>query len=141
LLPNDTEQYQRLQAEADEAIAKVTELASQSPLAESVSKGLPKLAVPRLIARAPSAQPLSWQEEVSTAGQRLKQFKVASYAIAIVFLAGAGFNQLYVDNPTFGANPWKDYFALLAWGFGAEATRDAVTKMVQGWGLPGAKWG
>ena len=139
LLPNDTEQYQRLQTEADEAIAKMTELATQHQSGDAISKAFPKLAVPRLIARAPSAQPLSWQDEVSTAGERLKQFKVASYAIAIVFLAGAGFNQLYVDNTTFGANPWKDYFALLAWGFGAEATRDAVTKMVQGWGLPGVK--
>jgi hypothetical protein len=64
---------------------------------------------------------------------------LGSYVIAVVFLAGAGFRQLYVDQPTFGANPWKDYFALLAWGFGAEATRDAVTKVVQGWGLPGFK--
>ncbi len=139
LLPKDMEQYQQLQTEAEEAITRMTELVSQTPSAEGVSKGLSKLAVPRLIAGAPSAQPLSWQEEVSTAGQRLNQFKVASYAIAIIFLAGTGFNQLYMDNPTFGANPWKDYFALLAWGFGAEATRDAVTKMVQGWGLPGVK--
>lgn len=139
LLPSDTEQYQHLQMEVDEANAKMTELVSQIASAEGVSKGLAKLTVPRLIAHAPSAQPLRWQEEVSAAGQRLKQFKVTSYAIAIVFLAGAGFNQLYVDNPTFGANPWKDYFALLAWGFGAEATRDAVTKMVQGWGLSGVK--
>ncbi|HYW18371.1 MAG TPA: hypothetical protein VE956_03490 [Nodularia sp. (in: cyanobacteria)] len=27
----------------------------------------------------------------------------------------------------------------VAWGFGAEATRDAITKMLQGWGLSGLK--
>lgn len=36
-----------------------------------------------------------------------------------------------------GANAWGDYFALLVWGFGAEATRAAVTGMVRNWGLPG----
>ena len=29
----------------------------------------------------------------------------------------------------------SDYFTLLIWGFGAEATRTAVTDMVRGWGL------
>lgn len=56
-----------------------------------------------------------------------------------MFLVGVGFSQLYSDQPTFGAHPWKGYFALLAWGFGAEATRDAVTKVIQGWELPGLK--
>jgi hypothetical protein len=27
----------------------------------------------------------------------------------------------------------------MAWGFGAEATRDAITKVVQSWNLPGLK--
>ena len=70
-------------------------------------------------------------------GWRLRWFTGVSYAIALLFLVGGGFSQLYVDNPTFGANPVKDYFALLAWGFGAEASRDAVTKMIQGWGIRG----
>ena len=73
-------------------------------------------------------------------GARYEQaFKLVSYGIAVVFLVGVGFNQLYNDKPTFGADPWKDYFALLAWGFGAEATRDAVTKVIQSWEIPGFK--
>jgi len=91
------------------------------------------------MAPAPTARSLTWEEQGVKAGKQLRLFTWTSYAIALIFLAGSGFSQLYVDNPTFGANPWKDYFALLAWGFGAEATRDAVTKMVQGWGLPGVK--
>jgi hypothetical protein len=92
-----------------------------------------------LLGAAPSTSLLSWEEQASSANVRLKVFTVTSYIIAIVFLAGAGFSQLYVDKPTFGDNPWNDYSALMAWGFGAEATRDAVTKVVQGWSLPGLK--
>lgn len=140
LQPADLEQYTAIQTGLDAAITELTQLVIQSTLEGVAAKGLPGLGVliPQ-IAPAPSANTLSWETQASVARQRLKLFKGASYAIAIVFLAGAGFSQLYVDNPTFGANPWKDYFALLAWGFGAEASREAVTKVVQGWGLPGAK--
>ncbi|MGC9525022.1 MAG: hypothetical protein ACP5D7_05725 [Limnospira sp.] len=79
----------------------------------------------------------SWNQQAQGANVRLKSFIWTSYAVAVVLLAGAGFSELYVDNTTFGSNPWKDYFALMAWGFGAEATRDAIAKVVQSWGLPG----
>ncbi len=67
--------------------------------------------------------------------RRLRQFTWLTYLIAVVLLAGAGFTELYVNVPTFGAKGWSDYFALLAWGFGAEATRAAVTDLVKGWGV------
>ena len=63
--------------------------------------------------------------------QRLQLFSVAGYLTTIVFLAGTGFNQLYLENPTFGSSGLRDYFALLAWGFGAEATRSAVTNALR----------
>jgi hypothetical protein len=63
--------------------------------------------------------------------QRLQLFSLAGYLTTIVFLAGTGFNQLYLERPTFGADGLKDYFALLAWGFGAEATRSAVTNALR----------
>jgi len=63
--------------------------------------------------------------------QRLQLFSFAGYLTTIAFLAGTGFNQLYLDRPTFGADGLKDYFALLAWGFGAEATRSAVTNALR----------
>jgi hypothetical protein len=122
--------------EMEGAIAEMSQLVAQTSGTSGMAKGI--LSIPHL-APAPSACPLSWERQVSGAGMRLRWFTGVSYAIALVFLTGAGFNQLYVDNPTFGANPWKDYFALLAWGFGAEATRDSITKMIQGWGLPGLK--
>ena len=40
-------------------------------------------------------------------------------------------------NETFGERPFGDYFSLLAWGFGAEASREAIANAVAGWGLSG----
>lgn len=63
--------------------------------------------------------------------QRLQIFSIAGYLATIAFFAGTGFNQLYLESPTFGANGIKDYFALIAWGFGAEATRNAITNAIR----------
>ncbi len=63
--------------------------------------------------------------------RRLQLFSVTGYLTTIVFLAGTGFSQLYLENPTFGSSGLRDYFALLAWGFGAEATRSAVTNALR----------
>ncbi|MBW4533662.1 MAG: hypothetical protein KME09_06960 [Pleurocapsa minor HA4230-MV1] len=134
--PSELAQDATLVEEMEGAIAEISQLVAQQSGTSVMAKGI--LSIPHL-APAPSARPLSWERQVSGARWRLWWFKKVSYAIALLFLTGAGFNQLYVGNPTFGANPWKDYFALLAWGFGAEATRDAITKTVQGWGLPGLK--
>ena len=58
-----------------------------------------------------------------------------------MIFGGIGFNELYVQKATFGAAPWPEYFALLAWGFGTEATRDALIKFAQGFGASGAAAG
>ncbi len=63
--------------------------------------------------------------------QRLQMFSIAGYLATIAFFAGTGFNQLYLESPTFGSNGIKDYFALIAWGFGAEATRNAITNAIR----------
>ncbi len=70
------------------------------------------------------------------ASSRLRWFLYVTYAVALVLLAGTGFNEAYVKKLTFGADLWADYFALLIWGFGAEATRDSVTTTLRGWGTP-----
>ena len=137
LLPPDLKKDTNFDKEIEEAISEMTELISQQ---EGIAKGLPKLEISiPLLESAPSARPLDWQTRVTKAGLRLRVFTWTSYAIAVVFLAGAGFIELYVEKDTFGANPVQDYFALLAWGFGAEASRDAIAKVVQDWGLPGLK--
>jgi hypothetical protein len=70
---------------------------------------------------------------------RLFIFNSLSYAIAIFLLGNAGFTQLYLANGTFGTKGVVDYFSLLAWGFGAEATRETVARVLQEWKLPGLK--
>lgn len=150
LQPADLAKDADLVNEIEEAIAQVNQLVSQQvetsdptevDFGINMTGANPKalsmwsLKIP-LLRPAPSTRARSWEERVSGADVRLKIFTICSYAIAIVFLAAAGFNQLYVDKATFGANPWKDYSALMAWGFGAEATRDAVTKVLQGTGTP-----
>ncbi|KAM3089852.1 hypothetical protein ACKFKG_32175 [Phormidesmis sp. 146-35] len=132
LQPSDSTESSRLQTEMDDAIASLSQLIAQQSPAEAVSKGMLKGAAVPYLAPAPSARSLTLEEQGSRAGKRLRLFIGVSYAIALLFLTGAGFRQLYVDNPTFGANPWKDYFALLAWGFGSEASREAITKLIQG---------
>jgi len=132
LPPADSAESSRLQTEVDGAIVELTKLIVERSPTAAASKGV--VTVP-LIAPAPSARLLTWEEQGVKAGKQLRLFYWTSYVIALVFLAGSGFSQLYVDNPTFGANPWKDYFSLLAWGFGAEASRETITKVVQGWSL------
>lgn len=153
LQPADLTKDANLRDEVEGAIAEITELLSQQAdmvdpteldfgvnVTGAIAKGVQiRDIMINLLGPAPSTSLLSWEEQASGANVRLKVFTVSSYIIAIVFLAGAGFSQLYVDKPTFGENPWNDYSALMAWGFGAEATRDAVTKVVQGWSLPGLK--
>lgn len=73
--------------------------------------------------------------EETNALNRLRWFTWISYGIALLLLVSAGFSELYLANETFGANGWSDYFVLLAWGFGVEATRTAVTQLAQSWGM------
>ncbi|MGK7879175.1 MAG: hypothetical protein AB4060_03620 [Crocosphaera sp.] len=134
--PSELMEDATLLEEMEGAIPEITQLVAEQSGKSGMAKGI--LSISHL-APAPSVRPLSSERQASGAKLRLQWFTGVSYAISLLFLTGAGFNQLYVDNPTFGANPWKDYFALLAWGFGAEATRDSITKMIQGWGLPGLK--
>ncbi len=75
-------------------------------------------------------------EDAGKASERLRTFGIVAYVVAVVLLGLAGFIELYVDKATFGANAWSDYTALFAWGFGAEATRSAVTDLVRGWDVP-----
>lgn len=122
----------KLEADVDAALAEATKLSAQQSQGEGViEKSLsPVLGLTPLLS-APSIRPLTLDEQVTGAVARQRAFTWTSYAILVIVLAGAGFNQLYIDQPTFGANPWKDYTALLAWGFGAETARDAVTKVIE----------
>ncbi|VXD25090.1 conserved exported hypothetical protein [Planktothrix serta PCC 8927] len=136
--PANLKQFKALTTELNDLTLKAQDIENESSPRGVISKSLfgftGVMSPPPVTNRSTTSTP-----ETTKAGVRLKLFTWTSYAIAVIFLAGTGFSQLYIDNPTFGANPWKDYFALMAWGFGAEATRDAITKVVQGWNLPGLK--
>jgi hypothetical protein len=141
LAPDDKDAFQTLYGEVEATTIEMNAQAAQVKGAESyATKGLGTLLV-RLLAPPPAVRTLP-PEHAATgrrwlldARGRLRLFTLASYLIAVALLAGAGFVELYVARPTFGANPWSDYFALLAWGFGAEASRAAITDLVRGWGL------
>ncbi|MEM8640204.1 MAG: hypothetical protein AAGG51_15505 [Cyanobacteria bacterium P01_G01_bin.54] len=66
---------------------------------------------------------------VFNAQRRLQLFSLISNSVSVVLLVWIGFHELYIDKPTFGANRWQDYFALIAWGFGAEASRNAINNI------------
>lgn len=70
------------------------------------------------------------------AQRNLWWFNQTNRAVAIIFLAWLGMTALYSSKPTFGADPMRDYLAILAWGFGAELTRESVVKATQSLGLP-----
>ncbi len=132
--------YSLFQSQIEELKTKITTSIDGENSSDLTEKGVLSFLPLKLpIAFPPATSSTPQVQQVQEAGFRLQVFTLSSYAIAIIFLAGAGFSQLYVDNPTFGANPWKDYFGLMAWGFGAEATRDAITKVIQTWELPGLK--
>jgi len=139
LKPDDEAAYQALQSDLEVAIAESSRLVSQQGRQEATVKGTRDLSLtaPRLLAPAPPASSITVKEQVSSAHTRLRLFTLISYAISVVLLAGIGFDELYVANSAFGANAWGDYFALLAWGFGAEATRAAIVQVMHNWGLPG----
>ena len=144
LSPTELEAFPRWEQEIDNELKQLDQaIKQQIPNNEAnsnlsiTSRGVSSTYPPRLPNPVPDVRPLQLNPVGSA--RNLFLFQFFSYTIAIFLLAGAGFRQLYVTQPTFGANLWTDYFALLAWGFGAEATRDAVTKTIREWKLPGLK--
>ena len=83
----------------------------------------------------PAVRVMSLSEQIDSAGRRLRWFTWITYGLAVILLALAGFVELYDGQSTFGSAGIADYFTLLAWGFGSEATRSAVATMIQGWGV------
>lgn len=128
--PDADADHHRLHQTVEGAIAQL------KPSVTQQNGSSPQIAPPQLITPPPALQPLSISPRSQQAQRRLQLFAGVSYAIAVILLSGIGYLELYINNPTFGATPWPDYFSLLAWGFGAETTRDSVTKVLQSW-VPG----
>ena len=140
LSPDDVATYDALLNEVAVAIEEIKQLpVSGAPMggpAQPRGMGLPRPMRAPLGLPLP-VRPLSDEGELQAARRNLRLFTWVSYGLAWLLLAGAGFGELYVSRATFGANAWADYFALLAWGFGAEASRQAITEVIRGWGLAG----
>jgi uncharacterized membrane-anchored protein YhcB (DUF1043 family) len=135
LLPEQEPEMQTMQEDLNTSIGKVRALGAQP---SEIIKGVDGGNTPNLVLQAPLVQGTNqphvsaWAKIASlwqTANGRLRLFYLSSYLISFIVLAGGGFNHLYWTKPTFGANGWGDYFALLALGFGAEATRNVVTQV------------
>ena len=138
LLPDDTAGYDALLAKVEEGREEIKKLVVSGAAMGGDTRprfmGLPEPG------RTPVGAPPSvrgWEDKgtVQAAWWKLTAFTWLTYILAWLLLAGAGFGELYVAKGTFGASAWSDYFALLAWGFGAEASRQAITEVVRGWGL------
>lgn len=145
--PDDTGAYAALEEEIERAMQQVADLTPTEVLRGELSPeyamtpkgvaGLDALASPMgLLTSLPQTTVQPLPEQIAEAGRRLRWFTALTYIVAVVFLALAGFVELYGARVDFGVNGVGDYFTLLAWGFGAEATRAAVADMVQGWGVP-----
>lgn len=66
---------------------------------------------------------------------RLRMVTLTMYAVGILGLIYAGLSALYLNDDDFGK--FTDYFALVVWGFGSQATTSAVGKILASWNLPG----
>jgi hypothetical protein len=137
LEPDATDAYETLQQEIQDAVDELTqEVAGESGVVKA-ARGLEigGLDTRLLDLLGPPPATLDITDAATDyAGRRLRRFSWATYVIAVVILAGTGFGELYVANATFGANTWNEYLALLAWGFGAEASWTVITEMVQSLG-------
>ncbi len=75
--------------------------------------------------------------EIDTSGPsglacfRLWLYGWGSFVVTVIILAMAGFSQLYLSNPTFGASP-GDWATLALWGLLVGPTADAVSEKAKG---------
>ena len=88
-------------------------------------------------AEKPSPAPRISKQDVESAVFRQRSYTWLGYLMTISILAAIGYQELYENNPLFGARGLTDYLTVLLWGFGTEATRASVLGTVNGWGLPG----
>ncbi|MGI0486441.1 hypothetical protein ACN4EK_13460 [Pantanalinema rosaneae CENA516] len=147
LLPTDDERFAAWMQEIDATLKEMNQAIEQAETTEGSERGL--MIVTRdvgiinhqyeRVLDSPFISSRKPGEKLERAETRLNWNRQALKWIAITSLAGVGFNQLYVSNSTFGANWFGDYFMLLAWGFGAEVSRESVTKVLQRFRLPGTQ--
>jgi len=76
-------------------------------------------------------------KDVAGARRRLRFYSILVHASVVFMLISLGFYNQYIQNATFGSQPFRDYFTLIAWGFGAETlSRGAITSAILSTSLP-----
>lgn len=144
MLPDEVDEYRKLQVTVtqtrDEWKALIPK-APDAPTTRDVIASVPDLPVqgPSLSAAQPDKTRTKGQLDSQNAKWRLVAFRWGGYVFAVILLVGTGFAQTYISKPTFGDNWWFDYFSLFLWGFGAEASRAAITDFLRGFDLPGLR--
>ena len=86
---------------------------------------------PQRLPPVPTVRRFSEPTKEQNSKHHLQWFRWISRGVAIALLSWIGMNELYGRKSTFGAAPMSDYFIILAWGFGAEATRESLVQAVQ----------
>jgi hypothetical protein len=136
-LERDRQRMREMRPEGGQGVTRTFEGGNFAMTSKGMptSGEMPSAAGSSLLAGLPNVRSQSYKELGEDAGRRLRWFTWLTYGVAVLFLALSGFVELYITRTDFGAQGVGDYFMLLAWGFGAEATRAAVADMVQGWGI------
>ena len=118
-----------VKAHDSDTVTEGTPLIAERMIRETAAKSKP-------LPVSPIVRPFDDLKIVNQAKLNLRLFGWVVQGVALVLLIWTGLNNLYSNNPTFGATRSNDYFALLAWGFAAEVTRDSVVKTIRGFGVP-----
>jgi hypothetical protein len=84
-----------------------------------------KIAFPQL--RKPEVAPGPERTKTWLANIRLTLYESVSFLVVVGILALYGFSQLYISNPTFGAD-LSDWVTLILWGLMAGTAADSITK-------------
>jgi len=136
LSPDDEEAYKSLRDELTGGIEEARKLIPAAGDDQAKGFRLFDLELIQLDLASPPPDLLGGVEfDETKANRRLWTFKTIAAVIGVLFLAGLGYNELYLTKQTFGMNGWYDYFSLLLWGFGAEATRASVIDLMKSWGF------
>jgi hypothetical protein len=141
-LTPDTASFQAWKTELDQKEREMEAEIAQLEPPDSTDRGIAartstvKTSTTSGILAAPATSTLTQPNQVNQAERNLKRFNQIAWVVSIIFLAWLGMIELYGNRPVFGADPLRDYFALLAWGFGAEVTRESVIRATQELGIP-----
>jgi hypothetical protein len=86
--------------------------------------------------------PRRFRSRVVNARRARKQYGVIISVVIFLGLSVVGFQQTYLDNPIFGANPLADYLKVFAWALGADVASRASLLAFRAdwpaWGRPAA---